>query len=202
MYFKEHLPLIRGNDLSILQECLVTEVIVDKEKCFFICLYRSPNLNHEELENFNSNLHLLLSNINDNHPICSIRIGDFNAKSSKCCNSDKSIRASEELDNITKSAGYSQLINQPTHFVNKTSSCINLIFSSDLNITKNCGIEKTIHEKCHHDIIYGTWNLDVPLSPPYYREIWDYKHGNTENIQKSSTLKDFIKIPQIVIKVY
>ena len=181
----------------------MTEVIVDKEKCFFICLYRSPNLNHEELENFNSNLHLLLSNINDNHPICSIRIGDFNAKSSKCCNSDKSIRASEELDNITKSAGYSQLINQPTHFVNKTSSCINLIFSSDLNITKNCGIEKTIHEKCHHDIIYGTWkNLDVPLSPPYYREIWDYKHGNTENIQKSSTLKDFIKIPQIVIKIY
>ena len=203
MYFKEHLPLIRGNDLSILQECLVTEVIVDKEKCFFICFYRSPNLNHEELENFNSNLHLLLSNINDNHPICSIRIGDFNAKSSKCCNSNKSIRASEELDNITKSAGYSQLINQPTHFVNKTSSCINLIFSSDLNITKNCGIEKTIHEKCHHDIIYGTWkNLDVPLSPPYYREIWDYKHGNTENIQKSSTLKDFIKIPQIVIKIY
>ena len=203
MYFKEHLPLIRGNDLSILQECLVTEVIVDKEKCFFICLYRSPNLNHEELENFNSNLHLLLSNINDNHPICSIRIGDFNAKSSKCCNSDKSIRASGELDNITKSAGYSQLINQPTHFVNKTSSCVNLIFSSDLNITKNCGIEKTIHEKCHHDIIYGTWkNLDVPLSPPYYREIWDYKHANTENIQKSSTLKDFIKIPQIVIKIY
>ena len=138
MYFKEHLPLIRGNDLSILQECLVTEVIVDKEKCFFTCIYRSPNLNHEELENFNSNFHLLLSNINDNHPTCSILIGDFNAKSSRCCNSDKSIRASEELDSITKSAGYSQLINQPTHFVNKTSSCINLIFSSDLNITKNC----------------------------------------------------------------
>ena len=180
----------------------MTEVIVDKEKCFFTCIYRSPNLNHEELENFSSNFHLLLSNINDNHTTCSILIGDFNAKSSRCCNSDKSIRASEELDSITKSAVYSQLINQPTHFVNKTSSCINLIFSSDLNITKNCGIEKTIHEKCHHDIIYGTWNLNVPLSPPYYREIWDYKHANTENIQKPSTLKDFIKIPQIVIKIY
>ena len=193
MYFKEHLPLIRGNDLSILQECLVTEVIVDKEKCFFTCIYRSPNLNHEELENFNSNFHLLLSNINDNHPTCSILIGDFNAKSSRCCNSDKSIRASEELDSITKSAGYSQLINQPTHFVNKTSSCINLIFSSDLNITKNCGIEKTIHEKCHHDIIYGTLNLNVPLPPPYYREIWDYKHANTENIQKDISMFDWQK---------
>ena len=28
LYFKEHLPLITRNDLSILQECLVTEIIV------------------------------------------------------------------------------------------------------------------------------------------------------------------------------
>ena len=70
LYFKQHLPLIRRNDLSILQECLVTEIIVDNEKCFFIYLYISPNQNHEELENFSSNLDLLLSNINDNHPTC------------------------------------------------------------------------------------------------------------------------------------
>ena len=128
LYFKEHLLLIRRNDVSILQECLVTEFIVDNENYFFTCLYRSPNQNHEELENFNSNLDLLLSNINDNHPTCSIIIGDFNAKSSKWCNSDKSNRAGIELDNITTSAGYSQLINEPKHFVNKTSFCIESIF--------------------------------------------------------------------------
>ena len=170
LYFKEHLPLIRRNDLSILQKCLVTEIIVDNEKYLLTCLYRSPNQNHGELENFSSNLDLLLSNINDNHPTCSVRIGDFNAKSSKWCNSNKSNRAGIELDNITTSAGYSQLINELTHFVNKISFCIDLIFSSDLNITKNCGTEKTIHEKCPHDIIYGTLNFNVPLPPPHYRE--------------------------------
>ena len=102
----------------------MTKIIVDN---FFTGLYRSPNRNHEELENFVSNLDLLLSNINDNHPTCSILIGDFNAKSLKRCNSDKSNRAGIELDNITNSAGYSQLINKSTHFVNKTSSCIDLI---------------------------------------------------------------------------
>ena len=112
LYFKEHLPLIRRNDLSILQECLVTGIIADNEKCFFT--YRSPSQNHEELEDFSSNLDLLLSNINDNHPTCSILIGDFNAKSLKWCNSDKSNRSGTELDNITNSAGYSQLINEPT----------------------------------------------------------------------------------------
>ena len=68
---------------------------------------------------------------------------------------------------MATSADYSQLINEPTHFVNKASSCIDLIFSSDLNITRNYGIEKVIHERCQHGIIYGTLNLNVPILPPY-----------------------------------
>ena len=131
--------------------------------------------------------------INDNHPTCSILIDDFNAKNSKWCNSDKSNGVSIELNNITTSAGYSQLINEPTYFVNKTYSCIGLIFSSDLNITRNCGIEKTIHEKCHRNIIYGTLNFNVPLPLPLYRETWDYKHANTENTQKAISMFDWHK---------
>ena len=107
-------------------------------------------------------------------------------QSSKLCKRDKSNRAGIELDNITTSAGYSQLINEPTHFVNQTSSCFD--FFSDLNITRNYGIEQRVHEKCHQDIIYGSLNFNEPLSPPYYREIWDYKHANTENIQKAISM--------------
>ena len=143
LHFIKHLPLIGRNYFSVLQECLVTEIIVDNEICFFTCLYRSPNQNHEELESFSSNLDLLISNINNNHPTCSILIGDFNVRSSKWCNSDQINRASRELDNITTSAGYSQLIYEPTHFINKTSSCVDLIFSSDFNITRNCGIDNS-----------------------------------------------------------
>ena len=57
-------------------------------------------------------------------------------------------------------------MNEPTHFVNKISSCIDLIFSSDLNITRNCGIEETIHQKCHHDIIYGLYVLIMSRTRP------------------------------------
>ena len=89
---------------------------MDNEKYFFPCLYRSPNQNHEELENFISNLDLLISNINDNHPICSILTGGFNTKCSNCSSSDKNNWTKTELDNITTSAGHSQLIKEPTHF--------------------------------------------------------------------------------------
>lgn len=72
-----------------------------------------------------------------------------------------------EVDNITTSVG--QLINASTQFVNKNSSCIDLIFSSDLNITNNCGIDKTIHGKCHQNITYGTLNFTAPLPSPNYK---------------------------------
>ena len=193
MYFKESLPLIRRSDLSNMKEFLVTEINVNSEKCFFTCLYRSPSQSHEELKSFSLNLDLLLSNINNQHPACSIVIGDFNAKFSKCCTTDKNNTAGLEIDSITTAAGYSQMINKPTHFINESSSCIDLIFSSNTSFVKNCGSELPIYEKCYHNIIYGTLNFNVPLPPPYYRDIWDYKHASTESIQKAKSNFDWSK---------
>ena len=88
---------------------------------------------------------------------------------------DKNNIARLEVDNITTTAGYSQVINKPTHFINGTSSCNDLIFSSNMSFKRNYGIEQSIYEKCHHNITYNTLDFSVPLPPPYNREIWDYK---------------------------
>ena len=77
------------------------------------------------------------------------------------------------------------MIGKPTHYINESSSCIALIFSSNVNLTKNCGVERSLYEKCHPNIISGTLNFNIPLPPPYYRELWDFKSANTECIQKS-----------------
>ena len=89
-----------------------------------------------------------------------------------------------ELDNITTTFGYNQMIDKPAHYINESSSCIDLIFSSDVNLTKNYGVEQSLYETCHHNIIYGTLNFNIPLPPPYFREKWDYKNANIECIQK------------------
>ena len=78
IYFKEFLPLISGSDLSNMKECLVTEINVNNKTCFFKCLSRSLSQNHEELESCCSRLDSLLSNINDQHPACSIVTRDYN----------------------------------------------------------------------------------------------------------------------------
>ena len=42
-YYKEHFPLISIDDLCSLSNCLVTDIRLENEKCFLICLYRSPS---------------------------------------------------------------------------------------------------------------------------------------------------------------
>ena len=69
-------------------------------------------------------------------------LGDFNAKCSKWFASDKNNTAGIELDNITTTFGYNQMIDKPTHYNNESSSCIDLTFSSNVTLTKTCGVEQ------------------------------------------------------------
>ena len=64
-------------------------------------------------------------------------------------------------------------------------SCIDLIFCTNKKIISNHGVDVTIFDKCHHNIIYGEINIRVLLPPVYIREVWDYSKANIENINKA-----------------
>ena len=102
------------------------------------------------VEHFCVNFNLLFSNINNFYPTRSIVSVDFNAKCSKWCASDKNNTAGIKLDKITMTSGYNQMIDKPTLYINESSSNIDLILSSNGNLTKKCGVKK-----CHHNIIYN-----------------------------------------------
>ena len=70
IYYKEYIPLIKRDDICTLDNCIVTEICSQSEKCFLICIYRSPSQNNEEFENICVNFDLLLWNINEEIPIC------------------------------------------------------------------------------------------------------------------------------------
>ena len=77
---------------------------------------------------------------------------------------------------------------QPTHIINEKSSCIDLLFTTYNKFLCNVGVEQTIYNKCNHNIIYGLLNLNIPLPPPYYREVWDYKNTDAVCIQREISL--------------
>ena len=49
---------------------------------FLTCLYPSPTQNQDDFENFGRKFDILLSQINDELPICSVVRGDFDARCS------------------------------------------------------------------------------------------------------------------------
>ena len=57
------------------------------------------------------------------------------------------------LDTLTSSVGDKQIINKPTHPVNNSFSCIDLIFCDNLNMSSNYGADLSVFEKCHHNTV-------------------------------------------------
>ena len=72
-------------------------------------------------------------------------------------------------------------------------SCIDLIFCTNKSAITNYGVDVSIFDKCHHNIIYGNINTRVPLPPTYVQEVWDYKKANIENIKKAISNFDWNK---------
>ena len=126
-----------------------------------------------------------MDHINNEIPICLVITGDFNDKCSKWCNKDITNSVGREIYTLTSSAGYRQFINKPNHFFNNSSSCIYLIFCNNLNLHSNYGVDLSLFEKCHHNIIFGKISIRILLPPSYVCKVWDYSRADTKNIQNA-----------------
>ena len=116
---------------------------------------------------FLSNLGNLLSDINKRKPSLSVLTGDFNARSSSWWCNDINIIEGSHLYLLMSSNGFSQLINEPTHIKTNSSSCIDLIFTNQSNLSINSGIHSSLHPYYHHQIVHSSFNLDIyyPRTP-------------------------------------
>ena len=66
-------------------------------------------------------------------------------------------------------------IYEPTHILPSSASCIDLIFTNQLNLVINSGVHPSHHQNCHHQIIFAQINLKVYYLPPYKLLVLDYK---------------------------
>ena len=120
-----------------------------------MCLYRSPSQNREQFHSFCDSLDILMNNINSLNPAALTITGDFNGKCSKWYSFNTNDNIGKEFDTITSTTGYSQII------------------------------DKSLCSSCHHDIIHGKINFRVPLPPPHFGTIWDYKVADASSIQRA-----------------
>ena len=88
---------------------------------------------------------------------------------------------------MTSQFGLSQTIKEATHILESSSSCIDLIFTTQPNLVVESGVHPSLHPNCHHQIVFAKFNLQIYYPPPYPREIWHYKQANTELIRRAIT---------------
>ena len=194
IYYKEHLPFVKRDDLSLLNECFVGEIKTKGSKCFITCLYRSPSQSPDELSDFLSDFEQICSNIALETPACSIFLGDFNAKCTNWWPDNENNPCGLELFTLSTSFGYTQLIDEPTHFAaNKSPSCIDLIFVSQPNLVVESGVHPSLCRQCRHQITFAKLSFKVALPPSYEREIWHYDRARVDLIQRSIKNFDWLK---------
>ena len=106
-----------------------------------------------------------------NNPFLIGLIEDLNDKSKNWFCLDKSSLEGNAFENVTTQFGLQQIIKAPTHITNTSSSCIDLIFTSQPNLITDPGVHFSLHPDCHHQVVFPKLNLHIVYQPPYLREI-------------------------------
>ena len=112
-------------------------------------------------------------------------ITDFNAKSKNWCSQDKTSFEGKTIESVTSQFRLYQLIHEPTHLFENSSSCIDLIFTSQPNLVVESDVHPSLHPNCHHQIVFAKFNLMISYPPPYSREVWHYREANTDLIRRA-----------------
>ena len=66
-----------------------------------------------------------------------------------------------------------------------SSSCIDLILTSQPNLVVESGVHPSLHPNCIHQIVFAKFNLNISYLPPYSREVWHYREANTGLVRRA-----------------
>ena len=159
------------------------EVQVNRKKYFFAVIYRSPSQNPTEFDDFTMNFELLLSKMAAENPFCVVITGDFNCRSSQWWENEIENDEGKHFEPLASDLGLYQLISEPTHLMGDSKSCIDLIFTDQPNLFIESGVHSSLHDQCHHQIIYGKLAVSNLAPPPYTRRIWYYDKADGVGIK-------------------
>ena len=135
---------------------------------------RCPSQNNSEFNSFLSNLEQLLRDINKCKRTVSVITVEFNARSSSWWSEDINTSEETKLYSLTSSNWFSQLINVTTHIQRSSSSCIDLAFTDQPNLSVNSGAHASLHET----VIFKLYILNLILI-----FIWNYVIQGIRNRQ-------------------
>ena len=145
-------------------------------------------------DQFTDNLELTLDEVANHNPFLIVVLGGFNVKSENLYKHDKTSYKGAKIDALTSQFGLQQIIEEPTHILVESFSCIDLIFLSHQILVMESGVHSFLHLNCHHQITYTKFDLKIYYPPPYEREIWHFDQAIVDHIRRVVDLFPWKKI--------
>ena len=160
----------RRQDLELPNiECLWVEISIKNKIQLIGTFYRPPNSTNAILSAIEDSIGLAFDTNISNILIT----GDFN------------------LDILCQQFNFEQIINEPTHFTENSSSLIDLILTSNRNTILLSGVCEPFLEQNirYHCPVFCVLTFSKPLAPLYKRRVFIYDRGNYQALTDWQTLK-------------
>ena len=133
----------------------------------------------------------MLGDIHSFNPDFSIILGNFNARSNKWWVGDNQISEGSQIDSLTTSYGFKQLMSEPTYILKNSSSCIGLISTDRPSLVIDSSTHPSLRPNFHYKIIHCKIDLKIIYPRSYMRLIWDFKRADTSSIRKAIKMIDW-----------
>ena len=182
IYYKTVLSLQVSSKI-FLQECIYSEVSIRNKKFFHF--YRTPSQSQDQFHDFLTNFEINLHDSFSSSLFLTTAIGQFNPKSNKWSEGDRST-----IDQPYFSVWLSQIIKHPSHILENSFSCIDIIFTTKSNGIRIWSSLFTTPKR-QLQTIFANFNLKVYYSPPYERTVFHYSQANVDHIQQAINLSDW-----------
>ena len=172
VYVKNELYSRRRNDLEVADvECVWLEIHNHNRKVLIGTFYRPPNSTHATLNSIENSIGLAFDTDTENILIT----GDFNFDMLKQFSNRK-------INDICLQFNLEQLINEPTHYTESSSSIIDLFLTSKKDTILLSGVGEPFLEQNirYHCPIYCVFNFNKTVTASYERHIWLYDRGDYE----------------------
>ena len=82
----------------------------------------------------------------------------------------------------------------PTHIIRHSSSYIDLIFVNQPNLVIDSGTHPSLHQNCHHQVIFCNFNLKIEYPPPHTCETWNYGKAQTDLVNCAFNQFDWVNL--------
>ena len=119
---------------------------------------------------------------------------DFNCRNSNWYLGDLVTAQGARAEVLTSFYGFSQLIKTPTHLLQNSATCTDLVSTNQPHLIIESGVHSSLSSTCHHEIVFATLNLKVEYPPPYKRVFWNCSGADKASINRTINAIDWEKL--------